>query len=137
MKRKQEREIIILALYIMELTDVSMVEALNILKDQLKFKEPSPYIIQSIEGVVTDLEEIDDIISRNLYHYTIDRMSFVDRQIVRFATYEMTLRDPELVPAIIINEAIEFSKKYSDLDNGKASAFVNSLLDNIKEDLNV
>lgn len=137
MKRKEERELIVLTLYMMELTGQNMVEALQTLNERFALDTPTSYMIRSIEGVITQEEMLDEIIARNLENYTIDRLSFIDRQILRFATYEMTLRDPDLAPAIIINEAIEICKKYSDLDDEKASAFVNRVLDKVKADLNV
>lgn len=86
MKRKTEREIIILALYMIELTKATIDEALHSLKEIFGFEEPTDYILQSIRGVIANIEEIDAIIARNLFNYTIDRLSYIDRQIVRFAT---------------------------------------------------
>lgn len=135
MQRKKEREIIILALYNLDLTGHTIKEALDFLQEQLKFDEVTPYITERLDGVIETREELDSIITRNLSHYTIDRLSYIDRQILRFATYEMNLKDPELHPVVIINEAVELCKRYSDLEDQKASSFLNSVLDKIKSDL--
>lgn len=82
-------------------------------------------------GVLNNKDKIDEIIEANLYNYKINRLSFVDLAIIRFATYEL-LFSQELSYTIIINEAIELTRKYSDIGDNKACAFNNKLLDNIK-----
>jgi N utilization substance protein B len=81
-------------------------------------------------GVKENLERIDEIISHCLTNWTIDRLNYVDLAIIRLATYEMILNK---VPAkIIINEALELTKVYSNLDDDQAKKFNNRLLENIK-----
>lgn len=81
-------------------------------------------------GVKENLEKIDEIISHCLTNWTIDRLNYVDLAIIRLATYEMILNK---VPAkIIINEALEITKVYSNLDDDQAKKFNNRLLENIK-----
>ncbi len=82
--------------------------------------------------VLTKLQEIDYVISNTLTGYTIERLSFLDRAIIRYATYEMLYT--EVPKAVIINEAIEITKTYSDIDD-KQKAFTNRLLDNIRKSI--
>lgn len=98
----------------------------------------SDYDLENIEsevkemflGVKENLEKIDEIISHCLTNWTIDRLNYVDLSIIRLATYEMILNK---VPAkIIINEALEITKVYSNLDDDQAKKFNNRLLENIK-----
>ncbi|MGD9964710.1 MAG: transcription antitermination factor NusB [Candidatus Izemoplasmatales bacterium] len=98
----------------------------------------SDYDLENIEsevkemflGVKENLERIDEIISHCLTNWTIDRLNYVDLSIIRLATYEMILNK---VPAkIIINEALEITKVYSNLDDDQAKKFNNRLLENIK-----
>ena len=86
-----------------------------------------------ILGVITKKEEIDNIISKSLFNYTISRLNLVDLQIIRVATFEML--EKKLANAIIINEAIELTKIYTNLDDDKAKAFNNKLLDNIAKEI--
>jgi N utilization substance protein B len=86
--------------------------------------------------LITDLLEklpiIDEMISSNLTNYTINRLSYYDRAIIRHSIYEVKyLNTPK---AIIINEAIEITKIYTDLDDEKQHKFTNKLLDNILKD---
>lgn len=79
------------------------------------------------------LDEIDEIIKAKLTNYTIDRLSYYDRAIIRFAVYEM--KHLKLPPAIVINEAIEITKIYTNLDDEKQHKFNHRLLDEISKGL--
>lgn len=82
--------------------------------------------------ILSKLAEIDQVISNNLTNYTLNRLAFLDRAIIRLATYEMMFTD---VPKeVIINEALELTKEYSDI-NDKQRRFTNKLLDTIKKSL--
>lgn len=82
-----------------------------------------------INGMIDDLEHIDFLISSTIKNYTIDRLNLVDLAIIRVAVYALL---KEVDPAeIVINEAIELSKEFTDLDDEKQHKFNNSLIDNI------
>ena len=70
----------------------------------------------------------------NKYINLIERLSYVDRAIIRLAVYE--LLETKTPASIIINEAIEITKEYSNLDDEAQSKFTNRLLDEIKDSLN-
>jgi len=86
-----------------------------------------------LKDIILNLDEIDDIINDNLYNYHLSRLSFLDRAIIRVATYE--LRFTETPAAIIIDEAVNITKKYTDLDDEKQHKFNNKVLDNINKSL--
>lgn len=90
----------------------------------------SEYVEKIVNYVCSNLEKIDEIISDSLTNYKINRLSYVDRAIIRMATSEMLLG---LSPNIAINEALEIVKIYTDEGNGAAVRFVNKLLDNISK----
>ena len=133
MDRKQERIIIVLTLYAMDVGGNPADETLNFILDNFGEDKPTGYISESIEGVINSRADIDDIIAQNLKNYKIDRLSYLDLAIIRFATYELTLN--KIPHQIVINEALEITKIYSDLGDKKATAFNNQLLDNIKTSL--
>lgn len=85
------------------------------------------------QGVLAHLPEIDQLIKDTLINYTIERLSYVDRAIIRLAVYEMMYTDTPT--PIIINEAIKLTKAYSNLEDEKQSAFNNRLLENISKRL--
>lgn len=87
------------------------------------------YLKQIINGVIDNQAQIDFIISMNLKNYTLDRLSVVDRSLLELGTYELLFTDTP--KNIVINEIVEISKEYSELDDYKTSKFNNAVLDAI------
>lgn len=84
-----------------------------------------------INGVINNLRQINKIININIKNWTIDRMSYVDRNLIRIATYEMLYTDTP--KPVIINEILNLTHIYSDLDGKTESKFNNKLLDQIRK----
>ncbi len=83
-----------------------------------------------VEGVTGRIRQIDDLIKAHASNWRLERMSAVDRSILRMAVYEM-LENTELAP-VVINEAIEIGRRFS----GRESAgFLNGVLDAIRKSL--
>jgi N utilization substance protein B len=82
-----------------------------------------------LQGWMSHREEVDETIRKNSRNFEFNRLSAVDRNVLRIACHEI-LHCPEIPPAVAINEAIEIAKKYSSQDSGK---FVNGVLDNIRK----
>ena len=82
-----------------------------------------------LEGWMQHREEIDEVIARNARNFEFNRLSAVDRNVLRIACHEILFRSDIPAP-VAINEAIEIAKKYSTEDSGK---FVNGVLDNIRK----
>lgn len=83
---------------------------------------------------LTKVKEIDATISKALIGYSLDRLSNLDKAIVEYAVFEMQeLKTP--MP-VAINEAVEITKLFSDLDDEKQHKFTNKLLQNIVANLN-
>lgn len=90
-----------------------------------------PFCEELITGTTNNLPAIDKMVSSYAKNWTINRMSAVDRSILRMATYEMVF-SPERTPVpAIIDEAIELAKKYSTENSSK---FINGLLDQLKKE---
>ncbi len=92
-------------------------------------------VINVCNDVFFHIDEIDSIISNNLLNWTIDRLNYVDKAIIRYAVYEMKFKDVPI--EIAINEAINMTRKFSNLDDDQAKSFNNRLLDNISQNLNL
>jgi N utilization substance protein B len=83
-----------------------------------------------VDGVLRDMGRIDRIITHFSEHWTMDRMTAVDRNILRMAVFE--LLSVEGIPhSVTINEAVEIGKKFGSEDSG---AFVNGILDHVAKD---
>lgn len=78
-------------------------------------------------GTVEHLKEIDQKIIQYTENWQLNRMAVVDRNILRFAVFELVYLN-EIPPKVTINEAVNIAKKYSQDEAGK---FVNGILDKI------
>lgn len=78
-------------------------------------------------GVCGMLAELDAGISACAINWTVDRMSVIDRNILRLSAYQL-LHCPNIPPAVVINEAVELAKEYGHKDS---SRFVNGVLDRL------
>ena len=83
--------------------------------------------------IINAFEDVNNIIESALTNYTISRLSMVDRSILRLATYEMKYES--LPKEIAINEALELTKAFTNLDDNKQVKFNNKVLDTIAKKL--
>ena len=93
-------------------------------------KEVNPidneFVKDIVYGVITKKEEIDELANKHLNKWTIDRLGNTDQSIIRMAIYELLYtKTPEVV---VINEAVELAKLYSDDD---VKNMINGILDKI------
>lgn len=96
----------------------------EIIKDNLEIK--SDFVSDIVYGVLENYEEIDKIANKYMNDWTIDRLDKTGASILRIAIYELKHTDtPEIV---VINEAIELAKKYSD---DSVRKMINAVLDKI------
>jgi N utilization substance protein B len=80
-----------------------------------------------VSGTLKHLEEIDKVVQEAAENWKLDRMSAVDRNILRCAVYEILFKS-DIPAAVTINEALEIAKKYS---SEESVSFINGLLDKI------
>ena len=99
----------------------------------LDLEEPDELALALARFCYANLQQIDEIISNTLVNYTIERLNKVDKAIIRLAVSEML--EGSQPREVIINEALEITKEYSDLGDHKAVSFNNRLLDNINKKL--
>ena len=86
------------------------------------------------QNVLAKRPEIDTIITKAAPDWPLDKISMVDRNILRIGLYELLFADRKDVPAkVAINEAIELAKCFSEKD---AYRFVNGVLDEALKRLN-
>lgn len=87
------------------------------------------YLKQLVNGIIDNQAQIDFLISMNLKNYTLNRLSVVDRSLLELGTYELVFSNTPV--NIVINEIVEISKEYSELEDYKTSKFNNAVLDAI------
>ncbi|MCS7009006.1 MAG: transcription antitermination factor NusB [Chthoniobacterales bacterium] len=124
--RREGRESAMQFLFLRDLGGADDPDALQAF---FKIRNTSPsarsFCKQLIEGVVKIQDKIDSLIQNCCHNYQLNRIAPVDRNILRVAIYEL-LANPEIPPAVAINEAIEIAKKYG---TNESARFVNGILD--------
>ncbi|RED61650.1 transcription antitermination factor NusB [Cohnella lupini] len=135
MKRRLAREIVVQSLYQIEMNGVTGDEAVDIVMEEARQENEigtdvaelaniDAFTRELVQGVQDKRESIDQSLVVYLTGWQVERLSRVDRQILRLAAYELTYRQ-EVPPKVVINEAIELAKHFGLEENGK---FVNGVL---------
>jgi len=127
MKSRHElREAVFKILFQIENTELDYKELLELEQEEIV---NSSYVNTTLTEIIDKLEEIDNVISNNLKDWKLERLSKMDRQILRISAYEILHSD---IPyKVSINEAVELSKKYSEKD--ESYKFINGVLKGIVE----
>ena len=84
------------------------------------------FVKETVYGVITNREKIDEYANKYLNNWSLDRLGNTDQAILRMAIYELLYTDTPSI--VVINEAIELAKLYSD---DAVKGMINSVLDKI------
>ncbi len=129
-KRRLGREAAIQFLYSQELNE----RATDSLEDFWEVRplrpEAQAFAEELIAGVQAHREAIDHVLDAHLENYRLERLTAVDRNVLRLAIYEILHRDDIPAP-VAINEAVEIAKRFGATES---SGFVNGLLDSIRKE---
>ena len=135
MNRSAIRELTFKLIYSMEIQKENNIDEqidLYIESNEIKDKKAEEYIKDVIKGINSNLEEILNLIEKNLKSdWKIERISKIDLSLLKLAIYEIKYK--EIPYKVAINEAIELAKRYGE-DNSKN--FVNGILASVVKELN-
>jgi len=129
--RRLARERVLQALYQLDVSGgVSIEEALEWAwavhaQEEPKQEVAHRFAVELVEGVCEAIEEIDALIDAHSHHWRLERMSKIDRNILRLGVFELKYRK-DIPKKVTLNEAIELAKKFG---TENSSAFINGLLD--------
>ena len=91
------------------------------------------FIEHLLKGILAKREDIDNIIMKAAPEWPLDKISPVDRNVLRLGLYELIFSDREEVPAkVAINESIELAKTFGGETSGR---FVNGVLGAVYKEL--
>ncbi len=90
-------------------------------------KEITRFMKELVEKVFVQADEVDILIKKFSDHWTLERMSMVDRNILRLGICEL-LFESSTPPKVVINESVEIAKKFGSEDSPD---FINGILDKI------
>ncbi len=125
-KRSELREKCMVILYQYDLmqTNQVIVDINEIIKDNIEID--NEFVKDIVCGVIAHKEELDVLANQYIKDWTIERLDKTGAAILRMALFELKYTDtPEVV---VINEAIELAKKYSD---DAVRKIINAVLDKI------
>lgn len=124
--RRRGREYALQMLYAMDVTGYAPDEVFagfNAIQDLNR--DAFYHARRLVDGVHGHLEEIDGVLQRYAEHWKLHRMAAVDRNLLRLGLFELVFQKETPFP-IIINEALEIVKEFSDAEG---TQFVNGILD--------
>lgn len=127
--RSELREKIMTILYQITLYKKSKMEydVEEVIKENVEIE--NEFVKDMVYGIITNFDELTEDANKYLKDWTIDRLDLTGASILRMAIYEIKYMDtPNLV---VINEAIELAKKYSD---DSVRKMINACLDRIIND---
>ncbi len=91
------------------------------------------FVENLISNVLSKRPDLDRIIEKAAPDWPIDKISLVDRNVLRIGLFELLFADRQEVPAkVAINEAIELAKTFGGENSGK---FVNGVLGSVYKEL--
>ena len=93
--------------------------------------EGRAYADALVRGVAETTPAIDERITAASQNWRLERMSRVDRNLLRLGTWEL-MHQVDVPRAVVIDEAVELAKSFG---TAVSSAFVNGVLDRIANDL--
>ncbi len=128
-KRTHAREAALQILYQHEMNPAPAREIMDLYWDH---NEPVPedvkaFAEQLVRGTLEHAQELDQVIKKAAQNWDLGRMAVIDRNILRFAVYELLFLE-DVPPKVTINEAVNIAKRFSQEESGK---FVNGVLDHI------
>ena len=140
-QRRRAREYALQVLYTLDLQEREVNEALDLFWSILNNPEylgnqppgdegAKKFAVQLVRGTWENHDQIDNIIRIYSEHWSLGRMSRVDRSILRMATYELLFCEG-IPPKVSLNEAIDLGKIYGSENSG---AFINGILDALYTD---
>lgn len=128
--RRKARETALQGLYMHEVgkADVETIIRFEWLDDELP-DEIISFAAKIIRGVTSNIEKIDSLISSYSKNWKPERLTVIDKSILRLAIFEMLFVD-DIPTVVTINESIELGKTFGGENSGQ---FINGILDAVKK----
>jgi N utilization substance protein B len=131
--RTQAREAALQMLYAVEATGAEVARAIADFWAELPAEDADgrAYADELVRGVLCELEKTDDEIKKASQNWRLERMTRVDRNVLRIGTWEL-MHKADVPRAVILDEAVETAKRFGTEESG---AFVNGVLDRVAENI--
>jgi N utilization substance protein B len=131
MQRRKAREYALQILFRLDFTDkrIELKDLEEFWADKKERNDVKNFTEDLVLGTLDKIDHIDTMIEKVTENWLMKRMAAVDRNILRFAAYEILYRK-DIPSAVTINEALEIAKKFSSTES---APFINGVLDKISK----
>ncbi len=130
MGRRLARELALKILYRYEEGDKDLASIVSAILGEKRYVDGDKEFCKNlVEKTVNNLDVIDNHITKVLKNWPYDRISVIDKTILRLGTCEIFYFN-DIPPQVSINEAIEIGKKFGGSDSGK---FINGVIDAVRK----
>ena len=131
--RRSGREAALQMLFQLEGSGVSANQTIELFWRTYEDADPEgkAYADVIVRGVADNLDGIDKKIAAASQNWRLERMSRVDRNLLRLGSWELMFRS-DVPRAVILDEAVELAKSFG---TDESSGFVNGVLDRIAENV--
>ena len=133
------RSIVLQTLFEIDFRGYSKVESLSeeiLLRNSAEFSHDvvdMSFVRSLFSNILSKKDEIDLVVTKAAPDWPLDKISMIDRNILRIGLFELLFADSKEVPAkVAINEAIELAKNYG---GEKSSKFINGVLGSVYKEL--
>ncbi|HOP85431.1 MAG TPA: transcription antitermination factor NusB [Syntrophorhabdaceae bacterium] len=128
MRRRKARELALKMLYQMETSgndpEYGLERYCEVFPHESDIIDYARYLLS---GIKKEMDKIDGYIDSSCENWNLNRITYVDRNILRIGVFEMIF-SIDCPPKVAINEAIELAKKYGSEDSKN---FINGVLDRV------
>ncbi|MCD6177813.1 transcription antitermination factor NusB [bacterium] len=95
--------------------------------------EDTKFIWRLVEGITSHLSQLNKIIEKAAPEWPLEKITIVDRNVLRIGLYELLYGNKEEVPPkVAINEAIELAKSFGGESSGR---FINGVLGTVYKEM--
>ncbi|MCG7336343.1 transcription antitermination factor NusB [Sporosarcina sp. ACRSM] len=125
MKRREAREKAVQTLFQLDNTEMTVEEAIAYIVD----KPVNRFYDRLVRGTLENKTAIDAVLVQKLENWSLDRLPKIERTVLRLAVFELLFND-DVPHRVVLNEAIDLCKTFSDEKSGR---FVNGVLSKFDE----
>lgn len=128
--RRKQRELLLQLLFSWEISnEVALGDRAGLLMESLEVSKKNVLgMEEKFQQIIDDVSHIDEILAKASLEYSLERVSLIDKNILRIAIFEILTEKEE--PKIVIEEALRLSKKFS---SPEAVSYVHAIVDEVNK----
>jgi N utilization substance protein B len=128
--RRKQREMLLQLLFSWEVsTEMTLGDRAGLLMDSLEVSKKNVLgMEEKFQQIIDNIDKIDETLAKASLEYSLERVSLIDKNILRIAIFEILYEKEE--PKIVIEEALRLSKKFS---SPEAVSYVHAIVDEVNK----